>query len=59
MKANKFQAFSRYMNRESHSLGQNIYDLKEFDHEVFREGLRLVFDGLGHSEHYNKMSKIS
>ena len=54
---NKYQAFCRYVNRESHSLGQNILDLKEFDYDVFREGLRLVFDKTGYSDHYNEMSK--
>lgn len=54
----KYQAFCRYVNRESHSLGQNILDLKEFDYDVFREGLRLVFEKTGYSDHYNEMSKI-
>lgn len=58
LKANKFQSFSRFMNRESHSLGQNLYDLKEFDHEIFKEGLRLVFEDTGYGDHYRKMSKI-
>lgn len=54
----KFQAFCRYVNRESHSLGQNIIDMKEFDYEVFKEGLRLVFDKTGYSDHFKAMSKI-
>lgn len=53
----KFTAFYRYMNRESHSLGQNIFDIKEFDHDVFKEGLRLVFEECGYAEHYQAMSK--
>lgn len=53
----KYQAFYRYMNRESHSLGQNIFDIKEFDYGVFREGLRLVFEECGYSEHYRAMIK--
>jgi len=53
----KYQAFCRYVNRESHSLGQNILDLKEFDYDVFREGLRLVFEKTGYADHYNEMSK--
>ena len=52
---NRFQAFERYVNRESHSLGQNIFDLKEFDYSDFKEGLRLVFEATGYKEHYNKM----
>jgi wobble nucleotide-excising tRNase len=53
----KHQAFCRYMNRESHSLGQNIYDLKEFDYNIFREGLKLVFQETGFPEHYEQMMK--
>lgn len=53
----KFQAFYRYINRESHSLGQNIIDMKEFDYDVFKEGLRLVFEKAGYSEHFKAMSK--
>lgn len=57
LSSDKFQAFSRYMNRESHSLGQNIFDIKEFDYSAFKEGLRLVFDECGYSDHYNVMMK--
>lgn len=53
----KFQAFSRYVNRESHSLGQNIIDMKEFDYDIFKEGLRLVFEVTGYAEHFKAMSK--
>ena len=55
---NKHQAFYRYINRESHSLGQNIFDIKEFDYESFKEGLRLVFVETGYGDHYRQMSKI-
>ncbi|WP_261904590.1 AAA family ATPase [Vibrio fortis] len=54
----RYQAFIRYINRESHSLGQNIIDFKEFDYASFKDGLRLVFEKMGYSAHYNKMSKI-
>ena len=54
----KFQAFSRYVNRESHSLGQNIIDMKEFNYDVFKEGLRLVFEKTGYSEHFKEMTKV-
>lgn len=54
----KYQAFYRYVNRESHSLGQNIIDMKEFDYKVFKEGLRLVFNATGYAEHYKSMSKV-
>lgn len=57
LSADKFTTFYRYMNRESHSLGQNIFDIKEFDHEVFKDGLRLIFEECGYSEHYQAMSK--
>lgn len=54
----RFQAFCRYINRESHSLGQNIIDMKEFDYEVFKEGLRLVFEKTNYLEHFKAMSKV-
>jgi len=54
---NKFQAFCRYVNRESHSLGQNIFDYKEFDYNVFKEALGLVFQESGYKEHYEEMIK--
>lgn len=53
----KFKAFYRYMNRESHSLGQNIFDIKEFDYEVFKEGLKIIFEECGYIEHYKAMMK--
>lgn len=54
----KYQAFCRYVNRESHSLGQNIIDMKEFDYKIFKEGLRLVFEATGYPEHFEAMSKV-
>ncbi len=57
LQADKFTTFYRYMNRESHSLGQNIFDIKEFNHEVFKDGLRLIFEECGYAEHYKVMSK--
>jgi len=53
----KYQAFCRYINRESHSLGQNIIDMKEFDYDIFKEGLRLVFEKTGYLDHFKAMSK--
>ncbi len=38
----RFAAFDRFMNRESHSIGENIIDIKEFDYNSFRDALRLV-----------------
>ncbi len=57
LSADKFQAFYRYMNRESHSLGQNIFDIKEFNYEIFKEGLKMIFDECGYIEHYKAMMK--
>lgn len=58
LKENKYQAFSRYMNRESHSFGQNVFDLKEFDYQIFKDGLGLIFSVSGYPEHYKQMAKI-
>ncbi|RZT89665.1 wobble nucleotide-excising tRNase [Azospira oryzae] len=54
----KYQAFCRYINRESHSLGQNIIDMKEFDYSTFKDGLRLIFEQTGYPDHYKAMSKL-
>lgn len=54
---NKYQAFCRYVNRESHSLGQNIFDYKEFDYSNFKEALGLVFQESGYKAHYDEMMK--
>lgn len=53
----KYQAFCRYINRESHSLGQNIFDFKEFNYADFKEALGLVFLESGYKEHYDEMMK--
>lgn len=55
LQANKYQAFCRYINRESHSTGQNVFDYKEFNYVDFKEAFRLVFNLSGYSEHYDKM----
>jgi wobble nucleotide-excising tRNase len=57
IKDNKYHAFVRYMNRESHSDSTNIYDFKEFDYEIFKEAFALVFIKNGHEKHYNRMIK--
>lgn len=54
----RYEAFNRYMNRESHSKGQNIFDIKEFDYDLFREAFKLIFEETGYPEHFKKMSKI-
>ena len=51
------QAFNRYMNRESHSKGQNIFDIKEFDYDSFRAAFQKVFELTGYEEHYKRMMK--
>ena len=51
----RFLAFNRYMNRESHSKGQNIFDIKEFDYDNFRDAFNLVFEIEGYVDHYQKM----
>lgn len=53
----KFQAFNRFMNRESHSLGQNLFDMKEFDYNIFKDGLKIVFSHFKYDEHYAAMMK--
>ncbi len=55
----KHQAFYRFMNRESHSIGQNIFDLKEFDYEGYREAFKLLFVESGYPEHYEAMTKAA
>ena len=51
----RFQAFNRYVNRESHSLGQNIFDIKEFNYNDFKDAFALVFKENGYEKHYKKM----
>lgn len=51
----RFQAFNRYINRESHSLGQNIFDIKEFNYDDFKDAFALFFKENNYEQHYNKM----
>lgn len=55
MQTNRFQAFCRYINRESHSLGQNIFDFKEFNYTDFKDAFAALFKVAGYEKHYNKM----
>lgn len=57
LQQNKYQAFRRYIDRESHSLGQNIFDFKEFNYDDFKEALGLVFKENGYKDHYEEMIK--
>lgn len=54
----KYQAFYRFINRESHSEMMNIYDSKEYDLSIFREALKEMFVRNGYEKHYEKMSKL-
>lgn len=58
LQTTRLQAFYRYINRESHSIGQNLIDMKEFEYDAFKEGLKLIFEKTGYLEHFNAMSKI-
>lgn len=53
----RFQAFNRYVNRESHSLGQNIFDIKEFNYQDFKDAFAELFKVTGYQDHYKKMIK--
>lgn len=57
MQDNRFQAFNRYVNRESHSLGQNIFDIKEFNYQDFKAAFAELFKVTGYENHYKKMIK--
>lgn len=57
MKDTRFQAFNRYINRESHSLGQNIFDIKEFNYQDFKDAFAELFKVTGYEDHYRKMIK--
>jgi len=57
LNSNRYQAFYRYINRESHSLGQNIFDFKEFDYDEFKDGFEELFKIAGYEEHHKKMIK--
>lgn len=55
LNSNRFQAFHRYINRESHSLGQNIFDFKEFNYTDFKDAFAELFKMAGYENHYKKM----
>ncbi|MDM1465148.1 AAA family ATPase [Myroides odoratimimus] len=57
LKGTRFQAFYRYINRESHSLGQNIFDFKEFNYQDFKDAFSELFKVAGYEAHYKKMIK--
>lgn len=51
----RYQAFIRYINRESHSDFVNISDTKEIDCILFKEAFKEIFDKSGYENHYNRM----
>jgi len=53
----RYQAFYRYINRESHSIGQNVMDFKEFNYDDFRDAFKALFEIAGYEDHYKKMIK--
>lgn len=59
LKNNKYSAFNRYINRESHSLGQNIFDYKEFDYNNFKNAFEELFRLAGYEAHHKKMMGIN
>ena len=57
LQLSKFRAFNRYINRESHSIGQNIFDIKEFNYNDFKDAFELVFKLTGYEDRYKRMMK--
>ena len=57
LNSDRFQAFYRYINRESHSLGQNIFDFKEFNYRDFKDAFSELFNIAGYKDHYKKMMR--
>lgn len=57
LQKNSYMAFNRDMNKESYS-SQNIFDIKEFNYDSFREAFKKVFEIEGYTERYDKMIGI-
>lgn len=55
LQVNRYQALYRYIDRESHSKGQNITDYKEFNYADMRDAFKELFVVTGYVDHYNKM----
>ena len=51
----KYNAFKRYMDRESHSTPDNIFDTKDFNYEDWKKLFKEVFEKTGYSKHYESM----
>ena len=54
---NEYNAFRRYIKRESHSDPTNIYDNKDFNYGIFRDAFKKMFEVSGYKKHYTKMIK--
>ena len=55
LQVNRYQALYRYIDRESHSKGQNITDYKELNFVDMKDAFRELFKITGYEEHYKKM----
>jgi wobble nucleotide-excising tRNase len=55
LKGNKYKAFLRYIQRESHSDGINISDTKGFNYVNLIKTFKLVFEDSGFIKHYETM----
>ena len=55
LQVNRYQALYRYIDRESHSKGQNITDYKELNYADMRDAFKELFVVTGYVDHYNKM----
>ena len=54
LQVNRYQALYRYIDRESHSKGQNITDYKEFNYADMRDAFKELFVITGYEDHYNR-----
>ncbi len=56
--SNRYGAFLRYVDRESHSDQTNISDIKEIDIRLFKNAFKKVFEDTKNIKHYNKMMDL-
>ena len=56
---NRYGHFSDELRRKlrNRMKGQNIFDIKEFDYDLFKAAFKMLFHVLGYDEHYEKMMK--
>ena len=45
----------KYISFDLENCNQNIFDIKEFDYDNFRDAFKLVFEIEGYVDHYQKM----